>query len=136
MQFIPKRTSYLAHPLGAGEDREKNRKNAAIWGAWIVDRFDRAVSADWIWMSGVWNEEKRELGLSVDIVHVRNSEEIWLCGPRISPGMNVELHAYLTLGSPINTPRCVIDVTPLGLELPDPRAEAFVREILRSKNLE
>ncbi len=123
------RTAYLAHPLGQGEDREKNRRNAAIWGCWIAENFNRAVSADWIWLSGVWSEDKRELGIELDKVHVRRCDEIWLCGPRLSPGMQIELDEFRTAkGKTLysveaalhaGTPSpMVINLVQLGLELP------------------
>ena len=49
-------TVYVAHPLGQGPDRETNRVNAAKWCAWIARTFKCATIADWIVISGQWEE--------------------------------------------------------------------------------
>lgn len=81
---------YVAHPLGQGEDREANRRAAAEWAGWIAETFEVAISADWIVLSGVWSEDKREMGLATDMEMVSRSDEVWRVGPRVSPGMALE----------------------------------------------
>lgn len=84
------RVIYVAHPLGHGEDRESNRRNAAEWAGWIAETFNVAISADWIVLSGVWTEDKRELGLATDLEMVSRADEVWQVGPCVSPGMKIE----------------------------------------------
>jgi hypothetical protein len=74
----------------AGPDREANRQAAAHWCGWIADNFKVAISADWIVLSGVWDESKRELGLAADIEMVSRADEVWQVGPVVSPGMKME----------------------------------------------
>lgn len=80
---------YVAHVLTpiAGETRDHNRKMASQWCAAIAQTFKVAISADWIILSGQWSEDMRELGISTDLEMVSRADEVWLVGPRVSPGM-------------------------------------------------
>jgi hypothetical protein len=80
---------YICHPL-AGPDREQNRANAAKWVAWAALHRGVAPIADWIILSGELSEDHRELGLAIDLTLIERCDELWLCGPRISPGMQIE----------------------------------------------
>jgi hypothetical protein len=81
---------YIAHPLGAGHDREQNRENAAKWVAWAATVRGVAPVADWIVLSGELTEEHRKLGLECDFALIARCDELWLVGGRISPGMQLE----------------------------------------------
>lgn len=100
---------YIAHPLGAGPDRERNRENAAKWVAWA---FRQGVSpvADWIILSGelVETPQNRAAGLECDLSLIERVDEVWLVGGRISPGMRLEADHALLHGKPI------VDKTALG----------------------
>lgn len=102
---------YVAHALGAGPDREANRARAARWCRWVA-LLGHAPVADWIILSGVFDESHRERGLAIDCELVERVDEVWLVGGRVSPGMQVEAdHAR----------RCgvtVLDLTELGEEPP------------------
>jgi hypothetical protein len=86
--------AYIAHPLHAPtrEGIEQNRRNASKWAAWAA-RHGVAPMAMWIVLSGEWAEtpENRELGLRIDEHQVDLCDEIWLCGGRISSGMEREI---------------------------------------------
>jgi hypothetical protein len=86
------RSIYVAHPLGAGTDREQNRANAARWCGWIAKTFRVATVADWIVLSGVWDEspENRALGLEIDKALIERCDELWMVGGRVSEGMAIE----------------------------------------------
>lgn len=101
---------YMAHPLGAGEDRARNRANAARWVAWIAASFGHAVIADWIILSGEWDEsaENRARGLAIDLALVERADEVWLVGGRVSPGMQMEADEARRLG------KTVVDLAELG----------------------
>lgn len=105
---------YLAHPLGSGPDREKNRLNAAKWAAYIAEYFDVAPSCSWVVLSSVWpeTEQYRDLGIALDKQMVAQCEEIWLVGGRISVGMQIEADTARELGIPIK------DMTYLGYKIP------------------
>lgn len=109
----------MAHPLGAGPDRERNRKNAARWVAWLASTFGVAVIADWIVLSGEWAEtpENRDKGLAFDLALVERADEVWLVGGRVSPGMAMEASHASKLG------KTVVDMTHLGYEAPTALAE-------------
>ena len=106
------RVVYIAHPLGHGDDREQNRLRAARWVAWAADQGWVAPVADWIILSGVWDESKRGLGLMIDIALIQRCDELWLVGGRISPGMEIEADAARRAGKKIR------NMTSLGKEPP------------------
>jgi len=88
------KTVYIAHPLGDGQDRNANRILATNY-VMIAANMGFAPIADWILLSGVWGEDKREQGLAVDKTLIEKCDEVWLCGPRVSPGMLIEArHAF------------------------------------------
>lgn len=95
------RVVYVAHCLGSGPDREANRQAAAQWCGWIAAHFKVAISADWIVLSGVWDESKRDLGLAADLEHVSRSDEVWQVGPIVSPGMTTEADHARSLFKPV-----------------------------------
>jgi hypothetical protein len=108
------RVVYVAHPLGSGIDRERNRINASKWCAWLAKTYGVAPVADWITLSGQWDEspENRDLGLRIDVELVKRCDEIILVGGRVSPGMAIEAEAARTHGI------VVVDLTHLGYEVP------------------
>jgi hypothetical protein len=109
------RVVYIAHPLNAAtdEERERNRANAARWCAWAAMTQRVAPVADWIVLSGVLSEEEgRERGLLIDCDILARCDEVWAVGGRISPGMAIEIeHAKKML-----IPVC--DLTDMGYEAP------------------
>ena len=92
---------YVAAPLGQGADRETNRAAAADWCGWIAETFNVAISADWVVLSGVWTEDRRELGLATDMEMVSRADEVWQVGPRVSPGMALEGEQARKLGKTV-----------------------------------
>jgi hypothetical protein len=109
------RVVYIAHPLNAAtdEEREANRANAARWCAWAAMVQRVAPVADWIVLSGVLSEEQgREQGLKIDCALLERCDEVWLCGGRVSPGMQVEADHARKAGIP------VCDLTAMGYEAP------------------
>lgn len=110
---MSKKVVYVAHPLGAHPDRERNRAQAARWCAWLAEHFDIAPQAPWIVLSGIWQEtpELRDRGLACDLATIDACAEVWMVGPRISPGMRLEAeHAY-SLGKRVR------DLTNFDLDL-------------------
>jgi hypothetical protein len=116
-----KKVVYIAHALGAGPDRESNRAKASRWVAWAAETQGVAPVADWIILSGQWDESHRdftglriylELPASIDVALVARCDEVWLCGGRVSPGMTVEGKEAKRLGKP------VFDLSDLGSEPP------------------
>lgn len=104
------RVIYCAHPLGGGADREQNRINASRWVAWIALTYDVAVIADWIILSGHWDESpaNRARGIAIDLALVARCDEVWLVGGRVSAGMQQEADEARRLG------KVVVDMTGLG----------------------
>lgn len=97
------RCIYVAHRLGSGPLREANRTAAAEWAGWVAKTFRVAISADWIVLSGQWQEtpENRALGLETDLEMVRRSDGLWLLGPVVSPGMQLEAEQAARWGKPV-----------------------------------
>jgi hypothetical protein len=104
---------YIAHPLGNSLDREANRARAKRWVAWAAGQGVAPV-ADWIILSEVWTEGRRDEGLAIDVVLVRRCDELWLVGGRVSTGMGVEADAARAEGVVVR------DLTALGNEPPVP----------------
>lgn len=104
---------YIAHPLGAGPDREQNLANAARWVAWAALQ-GVAPIADWIILASQFEEtpENRELGLEIDVELVERADEIWLVGGRVSEGMAIERARASRVGVR------VVDLTHIGYEPP------------------
>lgn len=107
------RVVYIAHPIGSGEDRERNRANAQKWCAYLAERHGIAPVADWILLSGEWTEDKRELGLSIDKALIERCDEVWMVGGRVSPGMHIEAEHARCLG------KTVLDLTGFGYAAPE-----------------
>jgi hypothetical protein len=108
---------YIAHPLNADTRAgiEQNRLNATLWVEWAA-RQNVAPMAMWIVLTGAgWENspEDRELGLKIDEAQVALCDEIWLCGGRVSSGMQRELDKARAAG------KRVVDLTRFGA-LPPP----------------
>jgi len=88
---------YIAHPLGAAADRPENIRRAAKWVAWAATQGVIPV-ATWIALAQVWDESRREEGLALDLRLIERCDEVWLCGPRVSPGMHAEASHAERLG--------------------------------------
>ncbi len=106
--------AYIAHPL-SGPDREQNRVNAARWCVWAARSRGVAPVADWIVLSGGYDESpaNRAMGLACDLALVARCDELWLVGGRVSPGMQAEADEARRLGIP------VVDLTALGALPPE-----------------
>lgn len=116
---------YIAHPLGDGPDRAENCKRAAKWVAWAAEQGTAPVCT-WIVLASQWDESRREEGLDVDCRLIEVCDEVWACGPRVSPGMNVELTHAKKKGIP-----CHILVNPLFIDGP-PQRKATFQDLLQT----
>ena len=62
-----------------------------------------APVAPYLTLDGLLVEpDDRELGLEIDLVLLARCDEVWLCGPVISPGMLLELDAARARGIPVS----------------------------------
>jgi len=95
-----KKIVYIAHCLGDGPDRAANCARASKWVAWAADQGVAPVCT-WIVLAGQWSEQRREEGLAIDCALIGRCDEVWLCGPRVSPGMNVEASHAKKVGVPV-----------------------------------
>lgn len=86
------RLVYIAHPLGAASDRAENIERASRWFAWAAMVPGLIPVASWITLARYWPETdaNRERGMLIDKQLIARCDEVWLCGPRISPGMRQE----------------------------------------------
>jgi hypothetical protein len=93
---------YIAHPLGQGPDRDENIKRAAKWVGW-AGRQRVCPMASWITLASVWaeTEDNRKTGLEIDFAQIDRCDELWICGSRISPGMETEIKYAKTRGIPV-----------------------------------
>src|SRR5690606_9619237 len=75
----------------------QNRLKASTWCAWIASTFRVATVADWIILSSHLPEtpENREFGLECDKALIERCDELWMVGPQVSGGMQIEAgHAH------------------------------------------
>ena len=98
---MSKKLVYIACPLGDGAEREANLVRAAKWVAWAADQ-NTAPVCTWIVLASQWTEARREEGLAIDCTLIERCDEIWLCGPRVSPGMHVEATYAKKRGIPVH----------------------------------
>lgn len=123
------RVVYIAHPLGDGAERPLNIARALKWVAWAADQSVAPV-APWTALASVWDESKREEGLAVDLEVIERCDELWACGPRISPGMNREVDHAKKHDIPVH-----ILVDPAWTEGP-PSVTASFTELLLKRPVE
>jgi hypothetical protein len=116
---MSKRIIYVAHPLGDGPDRQANCMRAAKWVAWAAEQGVAPVCT-WIVLASVWDEAKRDEGLAIDCALIERCDEVWACGPRVSPGMNVGLTHAKKHGIP-----CHVLVSPRLVDGPPTRPTTF-----------
>ena len=110
---------YIAHKLGNDYlNRFQNRAKATSWAVWAAN-LGYAPIADWILISSIWDEDRRNDGLAIDCRLIELCDELWLCGDTISPGMNIELTHALSLKKIVKdltgcqkVPTCYILSTP------------------------
>jgi hypothetical protein len=115
---------YVAHPLGAGPDRTKNLLDAAAWCAWVADQRDvdggmLIPIAPWISVAAHWPETRRDEGLALDLATIDRCDEVWLCGPRVSPGMRIEAEHARAIGLPVRRVLGWLDIGPREWDLSD-----------------
>ena len=87
---------YLAHPLSG--DWEANIADSRLWVRAALDA-GYAPVAPYLMTEGILHEpEDRELGLELDLATIEACDELWLCGPVVSAGMQKELDHALRIG--------------------------------------
>lgn len=127
-------TAYMAHPLAdfEGTTREQHIARAKRWMQWLTEKFEVAVSANWILVAEFWPEtvENRTKGLEFDQLHAMRQDLIFLVGGRVSSGMQIEKEALERSGG------IVLDLTGFGVEPPaetalDAEALAAMKQALR-----
>ena len=96
------RVVYVAHPLGSGTDRSLNIEHALDWLGHI-GALGFAPVAPWVSLAQRWGEtpELRQRGLAIDFEVIARCDEVWLCGNRVSPGMQLEAEHAIRLGVPV-----------------------------------
>ena len=77
--------------------------------AWAAD-LGVAPIADWIILSGQWDESRRDDGLRIDFALIERADELWQVGGRVSEGMALEAREAEVHGV------VVFDLTALGEE--------------------
>lgn len=94
----------MAHPVAG--DVAANIESAKRWYLYFLRNFDVAVVADWIVSCLVLDDnipEDRRLGQRANATLLAHVDELWLCGDRISSGMQSEIVQARMLGKPVRT---------------------------------
>lgn len=93
---------YLAHPLGAEEPaRTENIARGLRWYHWLVNTQNAAVLADWLLTAMTHDETARDLGMRLNQALLALADEVWLCGGRVSAGMEAEAVLARSWGIPV-----------------------------------
>jgi hypothetical protein len=102
---MPRLATYVAHPLNSAtrDGIRSNLAQGALWCAWLAEHFEIAPVAPWIHLASVLEEtpENRAMGLECDIATLAVCAELWLLGPRVSPGMRIEALEAFARGKPV-----------------------------------
>lgn len=125
---------YIAAPLSAptAEGMAENRARGRRWCAWAARHFYVTPVAMWIVLSEEWPEtpENRALGLDLDFSLILRCDALWLCGGRISSGMQLEADHARKLGVPVR------DLTLIGSEPPEGGPAAEWRQLASELDVE
>jgi hypothetical protein len=92
---------YLAHQLSAklpnGQIDHpgilKNIESAKLWYKWASDHYrDYCFAAMWIINCEVYEDtpENRAIGMQRNYEYIKSSNQLWMTGPSVSPGMTDE----------------------------------------------
>lgn len=93
------RVVYIAHPVSG--DVEANLASAAEWVRWAAVEMGVAPVAPYIEMCAAMDDDdphEREVGMRADKAILARCDEVWLCGPLVSPGMRSEAMQALSKG--------------------------------------
>jgi hypothetical protein len=90
---------YLAHPLSG--DWEANIADTRLWVRAALDA-GYFPCAPYLMTEGVLHDSTdRELGMAFDLALLSRCDAVWLCGERISAGMQQECDEAERLGIPV-----------------------------------
>lgn len=95
------RVVYVAHPIRG--DVEGNKEKARSWVLFIT-RQGYAAQAPYLIYLDVLDDddlEDRKLGMTADMAILAKCDEVWLCGPTISDGMEAEADFARECGIPV-----------------------------------
>lgn len=104
---------YMAHPVSG--DVACNLANAKLWYCYFMRGYAVSILADWIITCEVFDDSDpadRARGLAADLAAVKRADELWLCGPRISSGMQAEAAVAYAAGIPVRS--LIIGAQPPG----------------------
>lgn len=88
---------YIAHPVAG--DTATNLKSAASWVRWAARQNGVIPVAPYFQSLAAFDEdtpEEREEGFQIGLKFLQFCQELWVCGDRISEGMQREI--YVALG--------------------------------------
>lgn len=84
---------YMAHPLGGDVGNNLVLANELLWDMRATYEFTHNIIAPWMSEANQFDDsdpEQRERGLAKCIDIIACCDELWLCGPRVSAGMQLE----------------------------------------------
>jgi hypothetical protein len=114
---------YVAHQYGGDP---ANRAAAAKWVAFFAS-LGYAPIADWIVLTGEWDESMLNQGLAIDCELVERADVMAMVGPSVSGGMTIEQSHASDYGTPSVELVCDFPATPA--EMSPEQALDMVRRI-------
>lgn len=81
---------YIAHPYGG---LPENRTAAILFFMRAAELGHEPV-APWLIVTAHWGESRRKQGMAINLNAILACDELWICGPEVSPGMLQEAMHY------------------------------------------
>lgn len=113
---------YLAHPVGAGADRDQNLVNTQKWFLWLFHNTDWTIQVPWFIYVSNLTEEHRARAMRDDLRVLSTCDAICLTGGRVSEGMATERVTAKLKGL------LEIDLTSVGYEPNDAALELIANQ--------
>ena len=86
------RRVFLAHPVRG--DTEANLKAARSWVRWAATEMDVCPIAPYLYLVGALDDDspvERSLGHRLGLENLKLADELWVCGTKITEGMQEEI---------------------------------------------
>lgn len=86
------RRVFIAHPVRG--DIESNLKSATSWVRWAATEMNVCPLAPYLYLCQALDDDsevERSLGRRLGLESLKTADELWVCGPTITEGMQKEI---------------------------------------------
>lgn len=106
------RLAYVSHPIGYGDEAQRNMTNASAWIRFLVEHTRWALACPWFAYRVILPVELQGRALVDQVTILQRCDLLVICGGAVSPHMEHELTAARRRDIP------VVDLTGYGVEPP------------------